>query len=337
MRTQLKTAWLALLVLLAGCGESPAAIQPSPTSSKTGSLADTWSWNSTGWHRVAGTGPAARYSASLAYDARHNVYLLFGGQTVNGSSDETWTWDGSRWKALSPLHKPPPRRGAAMAYDPAQQVVVLYGGHVPDAAEGHPSADTWTWDGSDWMQADDGPGPRHGPVAVTAQGRAIFFGGNYANTMYYGDAWSFSGKKWIRADAGAQPPGRGNAAAVWDAVDSSLLIYGGTGLNAAGGPGAQGVPLSDTWSLANGSWSALSRSGPGHLSFANAIWDAPGKRAIVLLGMPCPDPSGAAWAWDGKAWSQLANPGIPARWGAALAQAPDGKALLFGGSNEKGC
>ena len=53
--------------------------------------------------------------------------------------------------------------------------------------------------------------------------------------------------------------------------------------------------------------------------------------------MPCPNPSDAAWAWDGMAWSKVVSPGIPARWGAATAQDKDGKALLFGGSNERGC
>ena len=36
-------------------------------------------------------------------------------------------------------------------------------------------------------------------------------------------------------------------------------------------------------------------------------------------------------------WPLVVSPGIPARWGAATAQDKDGKALLFGGSNERGC
>jgi len=65
------------------------------------------------------------------------------------------------------------------------------------------------------------------------------------------------------------------------------------------------------------------------------MWD--GKKIVVLLGMPCPNPSGDAWGWDGKAWLKLASPGISARYGAASAESPDGKALLFGGSDEPGC
>ncbi len=340
MRTSMKTAWLGALVLLTACGGSPAAAQPTPSPPKAGPLADTWSWDGAAWHRARAAGPSARYSAALAYDAARHVYVLFGGETAKGTSDQTWTWDGRAWKHMSPAHKPSPRRTAGMGYDPAHRVVVLYGGLVPDQAEGIEEGDTWTWDGEDWTEVDPGPGPpgrRRGQTLTAAGDRAILFGGHSGNQTYYGDAWSWNGGAWVRVDVGADPPGRGNSAAVWDAVDSSLLVFGGSGINATAGPGAQGIPLSDAWALSGGRWTELHGSGPGRLAYANAIWDGGGKRAVVLLGMPCPNPSGAAWAWDGKAWAQLANPGIPARWGAALAQAPNEKALLFGGSNEKGC
>ena len=67
------------------------------------------------------------------------------------------------------------------------------------------------------------------------------------------------------------------------------------------------------------------------------MWDRGNQRVIVLLGLSCPNPSSAAWAWDGSAWTSVGPAGIPARWGAALAQDPQGHALLFGGSDQKGC
>ena len=227
-----------------------------------------------------------------------------------------------------------------MAYDPIHQVVVLYGGLVADRAEGDPGADTWTWDGSDWTEADPGPGApgkREGASMVTAADRVILFGGHLANVGYWADAWTWDGRAWSRIDKDPTPPGRGNAALAWNSSDASLWVFGGTGFNASAGPGAQGVPLSDAWSLIGTVWNRHTGSGPPALAFANVMRDAGSNRLIVFLGMPCPNPSADAWAWDGKAWSKLPNPGIPARWGAASAQAPDGKALLFGGSNEKGC
>lgn len=312
----------------------------TPSRQASGPLGDTWTGDGASWHRAAGTGPTARYQAALAYDSKRNVFVLFGGQTAKGTSDETWTWDGKVWKEMSPAHKPPPRRAAGMAYDPAHQVVVLFGGLIADQAEGRDANDTWTWDGTDWAQVDTGPAPppkRDGLRLTIAGDRIILFGGHNFNAAYFGDAWSWDGKTWSRVDSGPGPPGRGAAAVAWDPIDSSLFVAGGVGFNATGGPGALGTLLGDAWTLLGGRWTQLTGSGPGRVANANAIWDRAGSRVIVLLGMRCPDPSAAAWAWDGKAWSQLANTPIPPRWGATLAQNTDGKALLFGGSNEAGC
>jgi len=302
-------AWIAAAVLLAACGGSPGAAQATPTRQTPGPLGDTWTGDGAVWHRAAGAGPTARYQAALAYDSKHNVFVLFGGQTSKGTSDDTWTWDGK-------------------------------GGHIPDQAEGYDANDTWTWDGSDWVQVDTGPGPppeRQGLSLITAGDRIILFGGRHINAVYFGDAWSWDGKRWSRIDVPPRPPGRGTAAVAWDPVDSSLFVFGGSGFNATAGPGAQGTPLSDGWTLTRGVWTQLNGFGPGRLAYANAMWDRAGTRVVVLLGMRCPDPSNAAWAWDGKAWSQLANTPIPPRWGATVAQGTDGKALLFGGSNAAGC
>jgi hypothetical protein len=336
-----RTALLAAgLFLLVGCGGTPVAALPTPSAATPGPVGDTWTFAGGGWHRVAVSGPTARYLAALAYDADNQTYVLFGGQTAAGTSDETWVWDGKSWKALSPVHRPPPRMDAAMAYDPAHHVVVLYGGLIPDQSEGAEAGDTWTWDGTDWTEADAGPGApgyRRGSRAVTTSVGLILFGGRIGNITYYGDAWSWSGTKWHRVDSDPTPPGRGAAAVAWNPVDSSLFVFSGTGLRAGAGPGNLGELLSDAWVLTNGAWTQLKGSGPPPLANSSGMWDSQGKRPLVLLGMRCPNPSDAAWAWDGAAWSAATKPGISARWGAAVAQAPNGSAVLFGGSDEAGC
>ncbi len=336
-------AWLAALtsiaiLLPAGCGVAQAT--PTPTPPAAGPKGDAWAWDGAKWRQLGGPGPSPRYAAALAYDAQRKVFVLFGGQTAKGSSDETWIWAGTAWKAQSPAHKPPARRNSAMAYDPAHQAVVLYCGHIQGREEGEIGADTWTWDGTDWTEVDIGPGAlgkRAGASMVTSRSNVVLFGGYYANAEYYGDAWTQDGKAWFRVDQDPRPAGRGNSAVAWNPTDASLFVYGGSGLNSAAGPGAGGLPLSDAWLLSGGKWSELKPSGPPALTYANAIWDQKGNRWIVLLGLSCPGPSDAAWAWDGMAWSKLASPGMSARWGAAVAQAPDGGALLFGGSDQSGC
>src|SRR5438552_7087095 len=83
-----RTASIAALVLLAGCGGSSSPSAATPTHHTPGPLADTWAWDGGAWHQTANTGPAPRYSASLAYDAARGVYIMFGGQTARATSDE---------------------------------------------------------------------------------------------------------------------------------------------------------------------------------------------------------------------------------------------------------
>jgi hypothetical protein len=323
---------------LAGCSEAQTASAPTPEAA--GPKGDGWAWDRAKWSRLAGAGPSPRYSAALAFDPQRKVFVLFGGQTAKGSSDETWAWNGTAWKLQSPAHKPLARRDAAMAYDPVHERVVLYGGHIQGREEGDISGDTWTWDGTDWAQVDVGPGApgkRAGTSMVTSGGNVVLFGGHFWNVEYNGDTWTHDGHAWSRVDRAPGPAGRGNSAVAWNPTESSLFVFGGSGLNATAGPGAAGTPLADAWLLRGATWTELKGQGPGALTSANAIWDRTRNRWIVLLGMSCPNPSDAAWGWDGTAWSKLARPGMAARWGAAVAQAPDGRALLFGGSDQSGC
>jgi hypothetical protein len=327
-----------VLVLLVACGGSQATL-PTPSTQRPGPLGDTWTWDGA-WHQAIATGPTPRYLSSMTYDAKRKVFVLFGGHTAQGASDETWTWDGAAWKNASPAHKPTARSAAAMAYDPAHQIVVLYGGRVQGQEEGSTEGDTWTWDGTDWTQIDVGPGApgkRSGAQLAVAGNRVVLFGGRWYNVNYFGDAWTWDGKAWSRIDHDPKPAGRSNSAVVWNPATASLFVFGGAGFKSTGGIGAQGAPLGDGWSLSGAAWSQLKGSGPPTLAFANAIWDAGNKRPVVLLGMHCPNPSDSAWAWDGSAWSKMAAPGMSARWGAATAQDAEGNTALFGGDNESGC
>jgi len=337
----MRRAFLFAVLLLAACGGSTGSPSPSATASRPGPLGDTWTGDGTAWHQVGGTGPAPRYFATLAYDAPRHVYVLFGGQTAKGTSDETWTWDPAKsiWTQKSPAHKPPPRRDAAMAYDPKHQVVVLYGGLIPDQFEGSEAADTWTWNGGDWTEAsvgNSGPSYRDGPRMATAGNRVLMFGGHVGNVRYFGDTWTWDGANWSRVDHGPTPQGRGDAAIAWDSDDSSLFVYGGLGIRPDAGPGNLGLALSDAWSMKNGAWVQLPASGRPIAANGNAIWDSMTHRVVVAFGIACPDPITAGWSWDGARWS-AAQVNITARWGAAVAQDSDGNVLVFGGSNEAGC
>ena len=336
-----KRAWLALIILLAACGggSSPASTSVGPRTH--GPLGDTWTSDGSRWAQLKVNGPSPRYFAALAYDPPRHLFVLFGGQTAKGTSDETWTFDPERstWTEVSPAHKPPARRDAAMAYDPGQQVVLLFGGLIPDQGEGHSASDTWTWNGTDWSEvgADDyGLGIRTGPRMVTAGDRVLMFGGHDFNTSYFGDTWAWDGRAWSRVDQGPTPSGRGGAAIAWDSDDSSLFVYGGLGIRPNAGPGNLGIPLGDAWSLKNGAWRQLPAAPGAITADANAIWDQKTKNAVVMFGIACPDLATRALSWDRARWSSV-QIGVSPRWGAAVAQDGQGNVLVFGGSDESNC
>lgn len=335
-----KGAWLALIILLSACGGGSSLASVSVSQRPPGPLGDTWTSDGSRWVHVDINGPSPRYFAALAYDAPRHLFVLFGGQTAKGTSDETWTWDpqNSKWTEMSPAHKPPPRRDAAMAYDPGHEVTVLYGGLIPDQGEGHSASDTWTWNGSDWSEVganDYQLGIRTGPRMVTAGNRVLIFGGHDFNTSYFGDTWAWDGRAWSRVDHGPTPGGRGDAAIAWDPDDSSLFVYGGLGMRPNAGPGNLGIPLADAWVMKSGTWQQLPAGGQ-IMADASAIWDRKTNRAVVLFGIACPDLSTEGSSWDGTIWSSV-QVGASPRWGAAVAQDTQGNVLVFGGSDESDC
>src|ERR1017187_10564845 len=85
-----------------------------------------------------------------------------------------------RWRKLNPFTSPPARFAASMAFDPVSGRILLFGGtgagSVNDARN-----DTWTWDGSTWLELHPAtsPPPRLGASMTldSWSGHLLLFGG----------------------------------------------------------------------------------------------------------------------------------------------------------------
>lgn len=104
--------------------------------------AETWEWEGATnkwWLRSTGTAsePSIRESATAAFDSKHGVSVLFGGQDHSYYLKDTWEWDGA-WTQRTPVTVPAARSFAAMAYDAAADRIVLFGGY-----RNYALADTW--------------------------------------------------------------------------------------------------------------------------------------------------------------------------------------------------
>ena len=131
------------------------------TGDRVTRYSDMWSFDGSGWTQLkpAAT-PGQRYGAQTVVDPHTGHVLLFGGlidnpvpatppSTTPGEKqtyvNDTWEWDGTTWKLLSPSTSPSPRENGRMAYDPSRDNLVLFGGYG-----GSFLADTWTYNNSNW-------------------------------------------------------------------------------------------------------------------------------------------------------------------------------------------
>ncbi|HMC39270.1 MAG TPA: kelch repeat-containing protein, partial [Acidimicrobiales bacterium] len=241
-----------------------------------GTLSDrTWIWNGSTWDQapVNGQQPAARETASLAFDPTLHQLILFGGRGADGTLlDDTWAWNGAAWVlAGSPTQPAPdPREGASLAYDRSGDLVLFGGnGYAPPTGATSTSsttvavagsekarADTWRWTAQGWMAGPAAGPPARSSAALaydSASHQTVLYGGLSATAKPLGDTWAWDGSSWAPAKPAASPPSR--SAAVADNVASlggPLLLTGST----ASGPAADG------WLWSGGSWIQTRTKGP---------------------------------------------------------------------------
>jgi hypothetical protein len=203
------------------------------------SAGDTWEWDGTNWsQRAPATSPSARHGHALVYDASSARVLLFGGQDVTGILQDTWTWDGSNWLQLAPGSRPPLRVHHAMAADPIRSRVVLFGGR--QGFGGSWFADTWAWDGANWLDVTSmGPAARQGHAMTwsAARRRIVLFGGASPSGAVLGDTWEWDGTTWHGQAPAHHPAARRDAALASDDAHGRVVLASGSSTQ----------PLADTW------------------------------------------------------------------------------------------
>lgn len=115
---------------------------------------DTWAWDGKTWQKLSEEGPPPRYHHRMVFDSQAGVAVLYGGLGARqppGALDDTWIWDGQRWKEVT-TPGPGKRSDHVMAYDAARGKTMLYGGNYWDGKISTRYEDIWEWDGKKWTQ-----------------------------------------------------------------------------------------------------------------------------------------------------------------------------------------
>ncbi|HET9780170.1 MAG TPA: kelch repeat-containing protein [Candidatus Dormibacteraeota bacterium] len=267
---------------------------------------ETWTWDGKFWtqHHPAAS-PTPRLNAVMAYDAVDHDVVLFGGvENVVSSGkggmttvDDTWTWDGSQWRQLHPVHYPvlgfdfP----ATMQFDPVSRTVLLFGftqSHTEAMTD--IEAQTWLWNGSDWTQMHPSGGPTTSGVMVSdgeglmmlAPTKAPIAGRNWTQL------WAWDGSSWtVVHDKLDLPFVGGYMDAAYDPTLRQLVVIGGE------------VRMADTWTWDGSSWSrqhpAVQPFSPGYMAYVPSL-----KRVVSWGDRYLPDDN-EMFAWDGTNWSVI--------------------------------
>jgi CSLREA domain-containing protein/uncharacterized repeat protein (TIGR01451 family)/prepilin-type N-terminal cleavage/methylation domain-containing protein len=291
-------------------------------------LNDTWSFNGTSWTDVS---PAfnvtPRAAAVMAYDSARKKTVLFGGHNTTTGLRDTWEWDGLRWKNVTPSVSPTFGDIKAMAYDISRGRVVLFCSGYLDA--GGYTAETWEWDGSVWSKITSAVNPPFTSDPVMAydadRGKIVLY------EQQHNTVWERTGVVWAQKSPTTTPPLRDWTGMAY-AGDGKTVIFGGSG----GGLSY----LGDTWTWDGSNWSNLTAqaNAPVGRNRHAMAYDGVHNRAFMFggqLASPTSDVISEMWEWNNSSWldrgvaSGSARPGYTIL--GAMAEAPGGKVVLFGG------
>lgn len=300
---------------------TPAASSPPPLTSPPSSTPP------------AAGDPVARYSPGMAYDAKDQVVVMFGGATWDNTCDcqdylgDTWLWDGRTWRQVDPAHSPSARAYPEMAYDPADGEIVLFGGSGWSGS----LSDTWTWNGSDWTQQSSSVSP----PATTIQEGMAFFPAMGTVLLYSGDnpqggnaLYSWNGSNWgqiavpgiplassFQAGMAMDPDGRAMNLLIFDDNDMTNL---------------------HDWTFDGTGWRQLTVTTPPTRALVQTAADDRSGDIVMFGGSDHND----TWVSSGGDWTQVFPPHSPPSLSGSgptpgvAYDAATGQVVLFGGWND---
>lgn len=244
-----------------------------------------WAWRGGQWVLLdcgePPEGPGPRTGCAMAYDARREVTVLFGGLSGDLQED-TWEWNGAAWSQVDTGGAHPSARYVhAMAFDDARGETLLFGGY-----DGSFRDDTWTYDGA-WTQHSpiNQPDPRVESAAAfdRVRRKVVMYGGTGPDNA---QTWVWDGNDW--ALVCLTGPDFEQPSLAFDPKTRLLLL--------------QPADNSTTWAWSGDCWYDLGLAGP----YAGVMGWAGTGATINLLG---------SRGSEGETWLlTMGGCGCPADW-----------------------
>jgi cysteine-rich repeat protein len=275
-----------------------------------------WSYDGVAWRETSqgAIGPTARDFASIAYDSKRALTVVFGGLDVQGLAlnNEVWEWNSrtSTWRK-SPFTGPGPRQSMAMVYDDNANMMVGYGG----LNNGTIFRETWIWDAaSNWISRpsmEDASRPDPG----TRTDQAMIFGKLKQQQVPIAPAiWSFGGFGQLNPNP-PNPAINDKQSDVWRIASLDVVAQ---------------LPAPHTVD-----WNFTPLRTPNASVHQAAAYDSHRGIFLMMTGNEVGRISKTIHEFDGSSWRDLETPvGLAERESAAMAYDADrGVFVLFGGFN----
>lgn len=274
------------------------------------------------WRLVARDQPSTRIDSFVDFDWQNRRALLYGGTMSTWpliiSGTDTWEFDGTVWKQLSPTPNiPNPRHGAGqMVWDSRRKKMVLVGGNGEGVIGGY--HDVWEFDGTAWYQS-----PAMGPLIGNgvglaydeARGEVIMYGGVVDFWTAEIATWAYDGTSWrIIARHNQGPPPRAYPAMAYDPVRQKTLLFGGRyGIKDPTTGDVTDAWYDDTWEWDGNIWLKLNPPGarPSKRNAGGNTVYHHGWQKIVMHGGAEYGCMKDTWIWDGVQWTELQTLNTP--------------------------
>jgi len=242
------------------------------------SINDTWEWDGKDWRLIQPQhSPAPRYAASMVFDEKRGVTVLFAGMQPDPTGrpifyDDTWEWDGGDWHEVVPAKRPPARQDAAMFFDPARGTTVIYGGYYfdPESQTTVFLDDAWEWDGKNWQPLVFNELRRNSSAAIVFDPIR-----QLPLLMDVEGLWSWQDARWIPLSFPDNPPGRWNSQMVFNPDSQRIVMFGGF---------KDKDVFDDTWIYNGQGWEQLiTKTKPPRRNGHNMFYDQT-RGTVVLFG-----------------------------------------------------
>ena len=254
-------------------------------------LGETLEWDGLGWvKRTSDHLPGALASATMAFDAARGETVLYGGGIGNQT---TWVWDGHDWQQRVTATLPPDLYSHTMSNDPVRQRVVMFGGRLSPFPTY--SAQTWEWDGVDWILRAPATSPSARSDHTTAwdpiSQRTLLYGGSSLSNPATGDTWAWDGSNWSQLSPANSPPST-TGRMVTDPIGNRVLLL------------VLSATLSvDAWEWTGSNWVQIPLTSPANPPVTSSfVFDGHSGGVIAAFG------SGSAastWSLQATGWSLL--------------------------------